>query len=106
MPLDNCDVLTSKNVDARIVELAKELKVLQDFKREFPGTFVEWDQGVTFIRDSYLVNYVKGLAAKCLDLNSWPLKFIDWEKATEDYLDKIKHKSIRFGDIVYWNVTK
>jgi hypothetical protein len=103
MPLNECDVLTSKSVDARLVELNAEFKFLQNFKKEFPGSSAEWDLGVTFVKDSFLANHVKEIAAQCLDLDSWPLKYVDWERAVEDY--KKKYEPVHFGGIIYWTVS-
>ncbi|MBE9572591.1 MAG: hypothetical protein IMF11_18350 [Proteobacteria bacterium] len=104
MSLNGCDVITSANVDARLEELNVEFKRLHNFKKDFLGTSTEWDAGVTFVKDGYLPEHIKMMAGKCLDLDSWPLKHVDWKKAVEDYIDKKKFKSVCFGNIIYWNV--
>lgn len=98
--------LNSLSVDAQIEELKGELGILVGFRARFRGTGAEWNLGVTFIRDSFLEEYIKDLAENQfdLDLDSWPVKHIDWKKAADELRDK--YDGIIFKGIQYWIIEK
>ena len=64
---------------------AEELKTLLEFKDDVSGS--EWDDGVTFIRESYFEDYARELAEDIGAINAdatWPCNCIDWEQAAEE----------------------
>lgn len=103
-------VLSSEEIDVKMAELGRELDILNGFKSRFRGTTsklipdTEWDSGVIFIRDDFLTEYIKNKAAGQLDLDSWPIRFIDWEKATAEY--RKNHEGIIFKGDQYWIMSK
>lgn len=94
--------LNSLSIDAQIVELQKELDVLTGFKSRFRGSSVEWNIGATFVRDSFLEAHAKDISEAQLDLDSWPVKHIDWEKAADEL--RSKYGSIIFKGVQYWYI--
>jgi hypothetical protein len=97
-------VLSSREIDAKMAELVRELDILTGLRSRFRGTDFDWDSGAIFIRDDFLTEYIKNKAAGQLDLDSWPIKFIDWKKATAEY--RKNHKGIVFKGDQYWVMSK
>jgi hypothetical protein len=61
--------------------------------------------GTMLIRDSYIVEYAKQLAANVKDWNDldvWPVNCIDWPKAALDMIRKDCYVSVYFNDVPYW----
>ena len=58
---------------------------------------------VTFIRDSYFVDYAQELAEE-LDLipagAQWPAYCIDWERAAREL--RVDYSSVEFDGVTYW----
>lgn len=102
----SADVLDSRDVIERIEELEgmeaaiedlvagsglddderEELKDLREFAEEASGYAEDWLHGETIIADSYFTEYAQQLADDigAIDWNaSWPLTYIDWERATD-----------------------
>lgn len=68
-------------------EVAEELRVLEEFAKEAEGYTSEWEDGATFIDDSYFEDYARELADDIGAIPSdasWPLTHIDWEAAADE----------------------
>jgi hypothetical protein len=104
---DNCNnlcfIIDSKTIERIIIKLKKDLEVLTNLGNiytELHGETTDWMNGVTLIRDDYFLQHAMAIAADQVDLNSWPLKFIDWELAAEDL--KKRYTPIDYGGVKYW----
>lgn len=81
---------------------AEELRVLESFVAEAEQC-VDWEYGVTFIRDSHFADYAEELASDigAVDRdNQWPLMHIDWDAAANDL--KTDYSPIEFDNVTYW----
>ncbi|MBE9572590.1 MAG: hypothetical protein IMF11_18345 [Proteobacteria bacterium] len=104
-----------RELDERIIKLKRELKILEKLGQDYlkiPGEIANWMEGVTLVRDDYFHQHAMAIAADQMiqanqpvgssqaDLDSWPLKFIDWDMATE----ALKHRyiSIIYDGVKYW----
>jgi hypothetical protein len=120
---DNCNnlcfIIDSKTIERIIIKLKKDLEVLTklgiDYVKldgEFDGEIADWMSGVTLIRDDYFLQHSMAVAADQMvtasqaidadqaDLNSWPLKFINWDLAAEDL--KKRYAPIDYNGVKYW----
>ena len=118
MKIDNtCVILSSKDIDLKLTRLTKKVGGLNRFKSRYLGSKVGWESGITFIRDSFLVDHAKSLAseqivlsscpANCENweknvLSSWPINCVDWEKAADEL--RKSYESIIFDGVQYWFV--
>ena len=116
------DVIDSRDVIARIVELqaekedleneeladwekenGEELKALEELAEEGEDYAPDWLHGETLIRDSYFTEYAQQLAEDigAIDKNAgWPSMHIDWEAAAEEL--KGDYSCISFDGVDYW----
>jgi hypothetical protein len=111
---ENQDILDSRDIQERIDELElyisddvfdemekDELESLQTFKDEVDST--EWDSGITFIRDSYFVEFAQQEAEDLglvQDNISWPYTCINWDDAADELRND--YSSIDFNGVGYW----
>lgn len=97
------EYLEGQQDTAKPEELAT-LKALLELLRDSSGDLP--DDGVQLIRDSYLTEYAKKLAADIGTINpsasafSWPLNHIDWEAAADEL--RADYSSVEFGGVTYW----
>jgi hypothetical protein len=94
--------LNSLSIDSQIVELQGKLDILNGFKSRFQGSSVEWNTGATFVRDDFLEAHAKDISEAQIDLDSWPINCIDWEKAANEL--RQKYESIIFKGTQYWYI--
>lgn len=120
---DNCNnlcfIIDSKTIERVIIKLKKDLEVLTklgndytELDGEFDGEIADWLNGVTLVRDDYFLQHAMAIAADQMvtadqaiaanqaDLNSWPLKFINWDLAAEDL--KKRYAFIDYDGVSYW----
>lgn len=102
--LNDVDELSAEHVDFRMNVLTEELGALRQFKREFPGSSDEWKASAVFLKEGQLRKYAQDQAKKQLNMNIWPLKFIDWDRVVEDI--KKSHGSVFLDDVKYWVIKK
>lgn len=100
--LNDVDELSAEHVDFRINILSEELKALKKFKLSFPGSSDEWHALAVFLKENQLRKYAYDQAKKQLNMNVWPLEFINWDRVVEDIKEKLK--TVVLGDIKYWVV--
>ena len=68
-------------------------------------TLIDWDNGVTLIRDNYFVEYAKQYAddVGAVDFSAtaaWPFDHIDWESAADDL--QFDYTALDFDGVTYW----
>lgn len=102
--LNTLDDLSTEHVDFRIKVLTDELEIIKQFKREFPGSSDEWDASAIFLKEGQLRKYAQDQAKKQLNMNIWPLEFIDWDRVVVDV--KESHGSVFLDDVEYWIIKK
>lgn len=93
-------ILSSVDVNNEISELRSKLVSLEDVRNRFPGTRAEWDLGVTLVHGDFFMEFIKNKAAEEVDLDSWPAKHIDWDKAIVECKDR--YDFIQFVGTIYW----
>lgn len=117
------DIIDSRDVIARLDELAEqrqnlidypdttspleedelaELVALEKLADEANGS-PDWPHGETLIRDSYFETYAQELAEDIGAINknaSWPNNCIDWEEAAE--LLKQDYSTVDYDGVTYW----
>jgi hypothetical protein len=103
----------AETLDCAVVDLIEEdfllewdssdgerIKKIRDLKDEAYG----WEDGVTFIKDSYFEEFAwdeaKNIGAFNARENSWPYSCIDWERAAEQL--KYDYSSVKFDGLTYW----
>lgn len=62
-----------------------------------------WEDGVTFIRDSYFEDYAQELADDIGAIDgdaAWPMNCIDWERAAREL--RTDYTCADLGDITFW----
>jgi hypothetical protein len=109
------DIIDSRDVIARIEELAEwvepltdeeetELAALRALAAEGRDATADWEDGATLVQDSYFVEYAQELAD---DLGytdggtvSWPFTCIDWEKAAWEL--QMDYTAVEFDGVTYW----
>lgn len=120
------DVIDVRDVIARVEELesiegieddinglaesdeATELVMLRELLGELEGNGgdEEWRGSwypVTLIRESYTEDYAREMAEDCGMINkdaTWPNNYIDWERATEEFLTD--YTSTEFDGVTYY----
>jgi len=112
------DTIDSRDVIARIEELAselrdedclskedgEELRTLRALAEEAEGYAADWHHGETLIRDSHFKDYAQELAESTGDVDfsklTWPLTCIDWEQAAREL--KMDYTSVEFDGVTYW----
>lgn len=107
---NECPIIDSKNVEQEIIRLEKRVKALKglgsDYTKldgEFDGEIADWMEGITLVRDTFFPEHTKAVAANnlgSLNLNVWPLSFINWEDAAEAL--KKSYEAIDYDGIKYW----
>lgn len=114
-PVDlTADIIDSRDIIARIDYLATyEEEGLDEYERTELATLREvaaegesladWQYGEALIRDSYFEDYARELAEDigAIDPNaSWPLSYIDWERAADALL--MDYTSIEIDGTTYY----
>ena len=123
------DLIDSRDVIARIEELAteldgatlneetstwkldgvdmteqrEELDKLEALAAQGEDYAPDWSRGETMIHDGYFQDYAEQLADDIGAINSeatWPNNCIDWKRATREL--KMDYTSIDFDGAVYW----
>lgn len=102
--LNDVNELSAKHVDSRMNVLTEELEALRQFKREFPGSSDEQRASAVFLKEGQIRKYAIDKATGQLNMNIWPLEFIDQDKVVEDVKEKLETAVL--GDIKYWIVKK
>jgi len=104
---DNCNnlcfIIYSKTIEEAVVKLKKEIEALTKLGNDYvdlQGEVGNWMNGVTLIRDDHFLQHAMAIAADQVDLDSWPLKFIDWDMAAKDL--KKRYMSIIYNGVTYW----
>lgn len=81
----------------------EELEMLEALQDGASGCGVDWEYGVTLIRDSYFKDYARELADEMGVSSwkeSWPLNCIDWEEATDQLQQD--YSTVSFDGVEYW----
>jgi hypothetical protein len=94
------DIINTKTVERRIVELSESLGILMKLRESFPGTPLEWSAGATLIKDEFFEDHVKQIVAEQLTESAWLLPHIDWPEAACSRLHG--YLSINFEGVTYW----
>ena len=129
--IDNCDdVIDSREVVARIDELQAEKDAHEDPEASHSESWADSDpdaaqeleqlngwywklrdvggdtpeDGLTLVRETYWVDYVKELAEETSEIDfsklTWPLTCIDWEQAAREL--QMDYTSVDFDGITYY----
>ena len=80
-----------------------EYRALKELAEEAEGYAPDWTFGEALIRDSYFEDYARELAEDIGAIKgdeSWPLSFIDWERAADAL--KQDYTSVTFDGVDYW----
>lgn len=101
---NSCYIIDSRSIETAIAELEQDLKILRGLEYAYDDNLDSrkdaWKNGATLIRDDFFSNHTKSMAADQLDLGTWPLPFVDWEKAAESL--KEKYIPIDYNGVKYW----
>jgi hypothetical protein len=101
---NSCYIIDSGSIETAIAELEQDLKILKGLEYAYNDNLDSrkdaWKNGAALIRDDYLPDHAKDLAANQLDLDAWPLPFIDWERAAENLRER--YISINYNGVIYW----
>lgn len=101
---NSCYIIDSRSIETAIAELEQDLKILKGLEYAYNDNLDNrkdaWKNGAALVRDDYLPDYAKSMAADQLDLDAWPLPFIDWERATE--ILRERYISINYNGVTYW----
>ncbi len=78
------------------------ITAIRDLKNEF--NFREWNNGKTFVKDSYFEEFAReeaeNIGAFNARENSWPYNCIDWQRAAEEL--QYDYTSVEFDGETYW----
>lgn len=106
------DIVNSRDIEVRRKELEAfseldeserdELNLLSTICMEGSSLFLEWEEGVTLVRDSYFEDYAYEVATDygLISTNSWPCNYIDWEGAAKAL--KMDYTSIELDGVTYY----
>lgn len=113
---ENDDIIDSRDVIARIEELAElnaaeedseeeteELVALRQLAAEASDYADDWEYGEALIRDSYFEAYARELARETGMISgneTWPLNCIDWALAASEL--QMNYASVEFRGVTYW----
>jgi hypothetical protein len=98
--IERIEALEAVAVIDREPDEQDELDALYAFQEEV-GDDTEWSDGMTFISEDYFESYAKELAEDigAVDPNaSWPLGYIDWERAADALL-------VDYSDVSFFGTT-
>lgn len=121
--IDNTDdIIDSRDVIARIEELAErlegnddpeaepldddekeELATLRSLEDQCKGYCADWEHGATLIRQSHFRFYAQELAEECglLDTGAkWPMTCIDWDEAARELA--MDYTEVDFDGVSYY----
>jgi hypothetical protein len=80
---------------------AQELAALERLAEEGAGYAADWHYGVTLIRDSYLVEYVREIVENNPDIPELPDYLrIDWNATADEF--KQDYTAVEFDGVTYW----
>ena len=94
---NNCEVITSIEIDERIKELEKELNILKNIQFGYPGEFLDWEAGVDLIRGSFFEGYAETRIYK--ESPKWIADNVEEGAALELQTD---YAPIQFDGVGYW----
>jgi hypothetical protein len=97
---DTRKILTSQELNAEISELRRKLAGLEDLRHRCPGTRAEWDEGIILVHGDFFLEFIKNKAAEEIDLDSWPAKHINWDKAVVERMKR--YDFIQYVGAIYW----
>lgn len=79
---------------------SERIAAIRDLKDEIYG----WEDGVTFVKDSYFEEYAEELAEDLgitsSKFQNWPYNCIDWSNAADQLKDD--YSSVEFDGETYW----
>jgi hypothetical protein len=88
------------NYDEACDELRAEIKLLKQLQADVSAViFGEWDSQ-SLVRHDHFTDFIRSEAEKELDMDRWPLMFVDWERAANER--RIDWHPLEFDGVPYW----